>query len=87
MSLKETFLKATKDVQALPKRPANDELLELYALYKQSTEQDVKGTRPGFLEVKGRAKFDAWARKKGISVDTAMQEYVALVERLRERFK
>ena len=86
MSLKETFLKAAKVVQTLPKRPANDELLELYGLYKQSTEQDVQGARPGFLDVQGRAKFDAWARKKGIASDVAMQEYVALVERLKKKY-
>jgi acyl-CoA-binding protein len=61
---------------------SNDSLLELYALYKQSTAGDVAGSRPGMLDVKGRAKYDAWAKRKGSSQDAAMEAYVALVANL-----
>jgi acyl-CoA-binding protein len=60
----------------------NDKLLELYALYKQATEGDARGERPGMLDVRGRAKYDAWAKRKGTSKDAAMEAYCALVDRL-----
>jgi carboxylesterase len=61
---------------------SNDQLLELYALYKQATVGDASGSRPGMLDVRGRAKYDAWAKKKGQSKDAAMTAYVALVDKL-----
>jgi len=57
-------------------------LLELYGLFKQSTAGDVSGKRPGMLDFKGRAKYDAWATRKGMSKDQAMDAYVETVERL-----
>lgn len=57
----------------------NDVMLDLYALYKQATVGDATGARPGMLDVKGRAKYDAWARRKGLSKDAAMEQYIALV--------
>jgi acyl-CoA-binding protein len=57
-------------------------LLSLYALYKQATAGDVEGKRPGMLDLKGRAKFDAWTTRKGITRTAAMEQYVALVNRL-----
>jgi acyl-CoA-binding protein len=82
MSLTEKFEDAQKRVNALKSRPGNDQLLELYALYKQATTGDVDGKRPGMLDLKGRAKFDAWTGRKGTSKDAAMEAYVALVDRL-----
>jgi acyl-CoA-binding protein len=76
------FEDAQKRVKGLSKAPSNDDLLELYAFYKQATAGDVSGSRPGMMDFKGRAKFDAWAAKKGTSKDTAKERYVALVERL-----
>jgi acyl-CoA-binding protein len=76
------FEDAQKRVKQLSKTPSNDELLELYALYKQATAGDVSGSRPGMLDLKGRAKYDAWAKTKGTSKDAAMTKYVALVDRL-----
>jgi acyl-CoA-binding protein len=76
------FEDAQKRVNALSSRPDNDQLLELYALYKQATAGDATGKRPGMLDIKGRAKFDAWDGKKGTSKDAAMEAYVALVDRL-----
>lgn len=82
--LKTRFATATQEVQKLKSRPSNDQLLELYALYKQTTEGDVKGSRPGFLDLTGRAKYDAWATKKGFGADKAMQAYVDLVEKMKK---
>ena len=82
MTLTESFDDAQKRVKTLKESPGNDELLELYALYKQATVGDVSGSRPGMMDFKGRAKFDAWTRRKGSSKDAAMTAYVALVGRL-----
>jgi diazepam-binding inhibitor (GABA receptor modulator, acyl-CoA-binding protein) len=57
----------------------NDTLLELYALYKQATAGDVDGSRPGMMDLRGRAKYDAWAKHKGESKDAAIEAYIALV--------
>jgi acyl-CoA-binding protein len=76
------FEDAQTRVKKLSKSPSNDDLLELYALYKQATAGDVSGSRPGMLDLKGRAKYDAWAKTKGTSKDAAMTKYVALVDRL-----
>ena len=83
MALKEDFDKAVKNAMALPVRPSQDELLQLYSLYKQAMEGDVSGKRPGMLDLKGRAKFDAWGSRKGMAPNTAMTDYIALVTRLR----
>lgn len=57
----------------------NDVMLEMYALYKQATVGDVSGDRPGMMDLRGRAKYDAWAKKKGLSPDAAMEQYIAVV--------
>ena len=82
MSLEQQFTDAQQCVQDLSKRPSNEDLLELYALYKQATVGDVTGKRPGMLDMKGRAKYDAWAKRKGSSKEVTMQAYVAKVESL-----
>jgi diazepam-binding inhibitor (GABA receptor modulating acyl-CoA-binding protein) len=56
----------------------NDVMLELYALYKQATAGDVGGDRPGMLDLRGRAKYDAWARHRGTTREAAMEAYIAL---------
>jgi len=76
------FEDAQARAKKLTKTPSNDDLLELYAFYKQATTGDVSGSRPGMLDMKGRAKFDAWGKKKGTSKDDAMQKYVAFVDKL-----
>jgi diazepam-binding inhibitor (GABA receptor modulator, acyl-CoA-binding protein) len=76
------FEAAQKRAKELTKTPSNDDLLELYAFYKQATSGDVSGSRPGMLDLKGRAKFDAWSKKKGTTKDDAMTKYAALVDRL-----
>ena len=82
MPLKEDFLTAANDVQKLSQRPTTDTLLKLYSLYKQATDGDASGDRPGMLDIKGRKKFDAWAARKGMKPETAMKEYVAVVKAL-----
>jgi acyl-CoA-binding protein len=82
MTLAEKFEDAQKRVKTLTKAPSTDELLQLYALFKQGSTGDVTGARPGMMDFKGRAKYDAWAQKKGLSKDQAMTDYVALVDRL-----
>lgn len=82
MDLSAKFEDAQKRVKGLSKTPSNDDLLELYALFKQATSGDVSGSRPGMMDFKGRAKFDAWGTKKGLGKDAAMEKYVALVDRL-----
>ena len=78
--LKKQFEAALADSKKLSERPSNDVLLQLYALYKQATEGDVEGKRPGFTDMVGRAKYDAWAAVKGTAGDDAMQRYIDLVE-------
>ncbi len=76
------FEQAAEDVKDLSSRPSNDDLLELYALFKQGTDGDVSGKRPGMTDFKGRAKYDAWKKKSGMSADKAKEAYIALVGRL-----
>ena len=82
MALSDDFASAQTRVKTLTARPSNDTLLALYALFKQGTEGDVQGKRPGLLDLKGRAKFDAWTGKKGLTREAAMQQYVVLVDSL-----
>jgi diazepam-binding inhibitor (GABA receptor modulator, acyl-CoA-binding protein) len=81
--LKTAFDKAVAASKQLPEKPDNATLLQIYSLYKQATEGDVEGKRPGFTDMVGRAKYDAWAGQKGKSADDAMQEYVDLIESLK----
>ncbi|MDP1690865.1 MAG: acyl-CoA-binding protein [Burkholderiaceae bacterium] len=82
-NLKAAFEKAVADSKTLPEKPGNMTLLKIYSLYKQATEGDVEGKRPGFTDMVGRAKHDAWAALKGKGADEAMQEYVDLIESLK----
>jgi diazepam-binding inhibitor (GABA receptor modulator, acyl-CoA-binding protein) len=82
-NLKAAFEKAVADSKKLPEKPDNMTLLKIYALYKQATAGDVEGKRPGFADMVGRAKWDAWAGVKGKPADEAMQEYVDLIESLK----
>ena len=82
MSMDEQFADAQKRVKTLTQMPSNENLLQLYALYKQGDVGDVQGKRPGMLDIKGRAKWDAWGKVKGIAGDDAKQRYVDLVDGL-----
>ena len=85
MSLQNDFENATEKVQDLSSRPGNDELLQLYALYKQATDGDASGKRPSRLKVKARAKFDAWSERSGMTSEEAMQAYIDLADELIEK--
>ena len=81
--LKATFEQAVSESKQLPEKPDNMTLLKIYALYKQATAGDVEGKRPGFTDMVGRAKYDAWAELKGRGSDEAMQGYIDLIESLK----
>lgn len=81
--LKTAFDKAVAESKLLPEKPDNATLLQIYALYKQATEGDVQGKRPGFTDFVGRAKFDAWDGLKGTASEQAMQDYIDLIESLK----
>ncbi len=83
MSLQEQFAQAQLDSKNLPERPDNMALLKIYALFKQASAGDASGERPGFTDMVGRAKFDAWDALKGMSRDEAMQQYIDLIEDLK----
>ncbi len=76
------FEQASKDVKNLPERPDNDTLLKLYALYKQGSEGDVNGPKPGFFDFVGTAKYEAWNKLAGTAQEDAMKKYIALVKKL-----
>jgi len=86
MSLEEQFSRAQERVKELSRRPSDLQLLDLYSLYKQATMGDVTGKRPGGFDFKGRAKWDAWKQRAGLSREEAMRQYVDLVERLEGEF-
>ncbi len=77
------FATALEEVENLPERPDNQDLLRLYALYKQATSGDVSGKRPGMMDFVKRAKYDAWAELEGTSQEDAMAGYVDVVEELK----
>jgi diazepam-binding inhibitor (GABA receptor modulating acyl-CoA-binding protein) len=80
--LKARFEAATVAAKKTKKKPDNSTLLKLYSYYKQATEGDVQGARPGGFDFVGGAKFDAWAKLKGSTKDDAMQNYIKQVEQL-----
>jgi diazepam-binding inhibitor (GABA receptor modulating acyl-CoA-binding protein) len=80
--LKKKFAEAAAAVKKLKEDPGNEAKLRLYGLYKQGAEGDVQGKRPGFTDMVGRAKYDAWAKVKGVSQDDAMKQYIDLVKSL-----
>ena len=82
MTTQEEFETAAQRAQQLPAKPANTVLLQLYGLYKQATEGDATGPRPGGFDFKAIAKHDAWQQLNGLSKDAARQQYVELVNEL-----
>jgi acyl-CoA-binding protein len=80
--LKKQFEAAVANSKKLTERPDNSTLLKIYALYKQATEGDNTEKRPGMMDMVGRAKWDAWDKMKGTDTQSAMQQYVDLIESL-----
>jgi len=86
MSLEEEFSRAQERVNKPSRRPSDPQLLELYSLYKQVTAGDATGKRPGAFDFKGRAKWDAWKQREGMSREEAMRQYIELVAALEQEF-
>jgi len=82
-ALQDRFAQAQEVVNALAERPDNNTMLKLYSLYKQATQGDATGERPGGFDFVRAAKFDAWSEIKGTSAEDAMQQYIDLVASLR----
>ncbi len=80
----EKFDRAVAQSKTLTNRPDNPTLLKIYALYKQATVGDVEGEQPGFVDIVGRAKYEAWEGLRGVTAEQAMADYVALINRLAE---
>lgn len=84
--LKAKFEAAAEEVKQLKAKPADEEMLQVYSLYKQATVGDVNTARPGMFDFTGKAKWDAWEKQKGKSQDDAMNEYITLVEQLKQKY-
>ncbi|MDY7537764.1 acyl-CoA-binding protein [Undibacterium sp. RTI2.1] len=84
MSLQEQFLQASADSKNLPERPDNMTLLKIYGLFKQGSAGDATGDRPGMTDFVGRAKFDAWQALAGTLQEDAMQQYIDLINGLKD---
>lgn len=81
--LKSQFEAAVANSKNLSERPDNATLLKIYGLYKQATTGDITEKKPGFSDMVGRAKWDAWNGFKGTAADAAQQQYIDLIESLR----
>jgi diazepam-binding inhibitor (GABA receptor modulating acyl-CoA-binding protein) len=82
-SLEEQFEMAIRESKQLARKPDEETLLELYSYYKQATDGDATGSRPGPFDFVARAKYDAWKSRAGISRDAAIEAYVKLVNHLK----
>jgi acyl-CoA-binding protein len=82
-TLEEQFRQAATDSKELPQRPDDDTLLEIYSYFKQATEGDVTGKKPGAFDFVARAKYEAWEARRGMSRETAMKAYVKLINHLK----
>lgn len=80
--LKTRFTQAAESVKQLAERPDNDTLLKLYALYKQGTDGNIHGPKPGFFDFVGTAKYEAWTKLSNTEQDEACQQYIELVKEL-----
>ncbi|HKK73962.1 MAG TPA: acyl-CoA-binding protein [Saprospiraceae bacterium] len=81
MTINEKFEQAVGKAKSLPKQ-SNETLLKIYALFKQAKNGDVSGKRPGAFSLKARAKYDAWAERKGMATEEAKKQYIALIDQL-----
>ena len=82
MDLTESFKKAAENIHSLDYAPSKEDLLKMYGLYKQATEGDETGDRPGGFDFKAIAKYDSWASLKGMQKEEAMRLYIDLVNSL-----
>jgi acyl-CoA-binding protein len=84
-SLQEQFDAAVAESRTLKKRPDDETMLELYSYFKQATDGDATGSRPGPFDFVARAKYDAWKAREGMSKDVAMKAYVKLIQHLKKQ--
>ena len=88
--LQAEFQAAVEKVRSAPSdgeyKPSNEEKLNMYAWFRQATDGDVSGKRPGMLDPIGRFKYDAWAKLKGMSQEEAMQKYIDQVNKVEQQF-
>lgn len=86
--MSEEFTKAAEQVKSLTERPSNEELLDLYGYYKQATVGDINTDRPGMLslDLKGKAKWDNWASRKGMAKEEAEKKYIEIVNGLLAKY-
>ncbi|XP_076460271.1 acyl-CoA-binding protein-like isoform X3 [Babylonia areolata] len=82
----QNFEKSAEEAKNLPKKPTDEEMLTLYGLFKQATVGDCNTARPGMLDLKGKAKWDAWDKRKGMSQDDAKTQYIKEVEQLKTKY-
>lgn len=82
----ETFTQKAEAISNLPTRPSDEELLNLYGLYKQATIGDNETTKPGMFDFKGKYKWESWDKLKGISQEEAESKYIALVDELLAKY-
>lgn len=80
--LEQTFEKAAVAVKSLAQRPDDNTMLQLYALYKQGSTGDVQGSKPGFFDFVGAAKYEAWEKLQGMAAAEAQTQYIDLVRKL-----
>jgi len=78
----ELFEQAAAAVKSLTERPDDNTMLQLYALYKQGSSGDVQGSKPGFFDFVGSAKYEAWEKLRGTGEEDARQQYIELVRKL-----
>lgn len=81
-TVQEEFEQAAAAAKSLPERPDDNTMLQLYALYKQGSAGDVQGSKPGFFDFVGVAKYEAWEKLSGTSQEEARKQYVELVRKL-----
>ncbi|XP_004572007.1 acyl-CoA-binding protein [Maylandia zebra] len=84
--LQTKFDEAAAEVKQLKAKPTDEEMLQIYSLFKQATVGDVNTARPGMFDFTGKAKWDAWEKQKGKSNENAMNEYISLVEELKQKY-
>ena len=84
MELRTAFEQAVSDSKGLSQKPSNDVLLQLYSFYKQATEGDVNTDPPNAFDFVNKAKYEAWSNLKGRSKENAMEDYIELVEKLKD---
>ncbi|KAM9851023.1 acyl-CoA-binding protein [Aulostomus maculatus] len=84
--LQAKFDAAAADVKQLKAKPSDEEMLQVYSLFKQASVGDINTARPGMFDFTGKAKWDAWEKQKGKSKEDAMNEYITLVEELKQKY-